>query len=232
MENITLFVITVFAYYVVWFLWESRERWTERIALSKEVKRIALVMLLALPININGDVFTIAGNAVAEKSVLSLFSVYQWAGNNALSLVNIGYQKSGYNSAAIIGFNYQESGHNSLSQMEIGFQKANNDAINGVGVVYQQALRDTSTFFSIAYQRAGEDATIFTGLPIYQTAGNIAVAIVAFAPYQKAKLAITLVGLAGYQESDKSAKVPLALALYQRVGEKTRVFAAFSSLTK
>ncbi len=54
-----------------------------------------MATFIALPINIGGNVFTIAGNAVAEKNVYSIFSVYQKAGQNAVTLIGLApYQRA------------------------------------------------------------------------------------------------------------------------------------------
>ena len=148
MENILLFLLTVAVYSTV-ICWFFRNDWT------RYIKRLAFVALLALPINIGGNVFTIAGNAVAEKNIYSLFSFYQRAGQNAST---------------------------------------------GCGLTYQQARQNAMTIFGLAYQQAGQDA-------------------------------VTGIGLT-YQKAGSSARVPISIAIYQRVGEKTRAFGAFSSLTK
>ena len=138
MENILLFAVTLTLYSLVMgcvIMTLNKFSW------ARFIKGTALMALLALPFNIGGNVFTIAGNATAEKSVYSLFSLYQQAGQ---------------------------------------------DAVTGIGLAYQQAKQD----------------------------------------------AVTGIGLAVYQKAERKAYVPLAIALYQRVGEKKRAFGAFSSLTK
>ena len=150
MENILLFAITVGIYSFIWFLFTDPVGW------KKQVRRMALVALLVLPINIGGNVFTFAGNATAEKSIYSIFSLYQKAEQNATTIIGLAYQKTGQNAV---------------------------------------------TFAGLAYQQAGQDA-------------------------------VTIVGLAGYQKAERETKVPIAIAIYQRVGEKTRTFGAFSALTR
>ena len=152
MENIFLFVLTVVTYFSVWNFIKFTSKPD---GVAKYLKRIALIALLALPININGNVYTVAGNATAKENVISLFSLYQRAGKNAITIL---------------------------------------------GPSYQQAGQDAVTIIGLSYQRAGEDA-------------------------------VTGVGFMAYQQASYMAKVPIAIALYQRVGEKTRSFAAFSKLT-
>ena len=165
MENILLFAITVGIYSFIWFLFTDPVGW------KKQVRRMALVALLVLPINIGGDVFTFAGNAIAEKSIYSIFSLYQKAEQNATTIIGLAYQKTGQN------------------------------AVTFAGLAYQQAGRDAVTAAGLTYQKAGQDA-------------------------------VTIVGLAGYQKAERETKVPIAIAIYQRVGEKTRTFGAFSALTR
>ena len=169
MENILLFVATVTIYSLVMgcLILNFNFSWT------RFIKKTALIALLVLPINIGGNVFTIAGNATAEKSVYSLFSLYQ---------------------------------------------KAGRDAMTFAGLAYQQAGQDAFTVIGLTYQKAGQDARTGLGLAGYQRAerGD----------------AMAIVGLVGYQKAERKAKVPAAIAFYQRVGEKTRAFGAFSTLTK
>ena len=168
MENILLFAVTLTLYSLVMgcvIMTLNKFSW------ARFIKGTALMALLALPFNIGGNVFTIAGNATAEKSVYSLFSLYQQAGQ---------------------------------------------DAVTGIGLAYQQAKQDAVTIIGLAYQQAGQNAVTGIGLA-----------------YQQAKQdAVTGIGLAVYQKAERKAYVPLAIALYQRVGEKKRAFGAFSSLTK
>ena len=143
MESILLFALTTGIYYFIWFISTHQAHWT------KHVKRIALVALLVLPLNINGNVFTIAGNAVAEKSVYSIFSIYQKAGQNAFTLIGLAYQKAGRNAITGIGL--------------AGYQKAEQNAVIGLGIAgYQKAGQHTETLIAIAlYQRVGEKTRAF-----------------------------------------------------------------------
>ena len=178
MENILLFLLTVAVYSTV-ICWFFRNDWT------RYIKRLAFVALLALPINIGGNVFTIAGNAVAEKNIYSLFSFYQRAGQNASTGFGLTYQQARQNAMTIFGLAYQQAGQ---------------DAVTGIGLAYQQAGQNAVTILGLVYQQAGQDA-------------------------------VTGIGLT-YQKAGSSARVPISIAIYQRVGEKTRAFGAFSSLTK
>ncbi|OGD25618.1 hypothetical protein A2819_02605 [Candidatus Azambacteria bacterium RIFCSPHIGHO2_01_FULL_40_24] len=147
MENILLFAFTVAIYSFVWFFF------TDPIGWKKQVKRMALVALLALPFNIDGNVFTIAGNATAEKSVYSVLSLYQRAEQNAVTLFGLaGYQKAGQDVETGIGL--------------AGYQQAGRNATTFVGLAgYQQAGRDAQAIIAIAlYQRVGEKTRAFGAL--------------------------------------------------------------------
>src|SRR3989344_2961544 len=142
MENILLFAITVGIYSFIWFLFTDPVGW------KKQVRRMALVALLVLPINIGGNVFTFAGNATAEKSIYSIFSLYQKAGRDAVTAVGLTYQKAGRDAVTAAGLTYQKAGR---------------DAVTIVGLAgYQKAERETKVPIAIAiYQRVGEKTRTF-----------------------------------------------------------------------
>lgn len=101
---LALFLLTVVVYSAVWC-------WLSKPALLKEyAKRVALIALLCVPININGYVFTAIGNAASQKSVYSLFSLYQKADRNAATLIGLaGYQKADNSALAGIGIAFYQS---------------------------------------------------------------------------------------------------------------------------
>ena len=95
MENIWLFLGTVAVYFGIWRLFDKPN------GISQYLTRIGLIMALSVPLNINGNVFTVIGNAVSEKSVYAIASLYQHAGNDALTWIGItGYQRAGEKSRA------------------------------------------------------------------------------------------------------------------------------------
>lgn len=150
MENILLFVFTVTAYFSVWFLFtfNNHIHWT------KQVKRVALVALLALPLNIGGNVFTIAGNATAEKSVYSFLSLYQNAGQDAVIILGLaGYQNAGQNAGTVISLaGYQKAGQNAVTAFGLaGYQQAEQRATIGIGIaLYQRVGEKTRAFGAIS----------------------------------------------------------------------------------
>lgn len=161
MENIWLFIVTVTVYSLVMccvilpdFNW------------SRFIKNTAIIALLVLPLNIGGNVFTIAGNVVSEKSVYSIFSLYQKAGQNAITLLSLtGYQQAGLNAVNFIGLTgYQKAGQDAVTIIGLaGYQKAGRDAVTAIGLSgYQKAENKTQVPVAIAlYQRVGEKTRTF-----------------------------------------------------------------------
>lgn len=174
MENIWLFVLTVVAYSLVWFIIVEHSWKPRYILLTHWVKRVAVVALLVLPLNINGNVFTIAGNATAEKNVYSILSFYQRAEQDAVILFGLaGYQKAGQDAETLIGL--------------AGYQQAGRDAVTDVGLAgYQKAGRNAATLFGLAgYQSAGQKAMADITIALYQRVGEKTRAFGAFSTLTK-----------------------------------------------
>ena len=90
MTNIVLFAVTVAVYFGVWVALVKPQ------PLKRHIGALALIAFLAMPFSINGNVFTLLGNATGDKNVYSLLSFYQQAGNDAVSIVGIvAYQEGG-----------------------------------------------------------------------------------------------------------------------------------------
>ena len=157
MENLALWVFSVLAYEMlflaVWETWQGTDMsWRQYVA------GLGIAALLTLPVNVNGHVFTLFGNATGEKGVYSISSLYQRSDGNVISLIGLtGYQKAGQNAVAILGI--------------AGYQEAGQDAAAGVGIV--------------GYQKAGRKTTLLIGLSGYQEAGHWALTIAGIAGYQK-----------------------------------------------
>jgi len=150
MGNTLLFIATVVIYSWVWFMTTEPSQGVFR---AKTIKCVALVALLALPVNINGNVFTIAGNVTAEKSVYSVFSLYQKAEYTAVTVFGLaGYQKAGGIVVTGLGLaGYQEAGYTLTVFGLAGYQRAWNRAEAGVAVVfYQRVGKKTRTFGALS----------------------------------------------------------------------------------
>lgn len=151
MENIILFAVSVLLYSALWF-WFSRPKFGAECA-----KRITLIAVLCIPFNINGNVITVIGNATAERSIFSFFSLYQKAGNNAVTGVGLtAYQQAGRHAITVLGLAaYQQAGRDTVTAVGlVGYQRAGNDAAIGIGLA--------------GYQRADNKAIVRAGLVFYQ----------------------------------------------------------------
>ncbi len=155
MENIILFAVSVLLYCVLWFGFLRPKSGVEC------AKRIALIAVLCIPFNINGNVFTVMGNATAERSIYSFFSLYQKADHDAVTVLGLtGYQQAGNNALTGIGLAaYQQAGRDTVTMVGLtGYQQAGHDTVTAVGFT--------------AYQRAGNMAKIGAGLAFYQKVGG------------------------------------------------------------
>lgn len=168
MENIVIFLGTVALYLTaivcVDSLYFNKPIWNY--SWKRCAKMLALVALLTLPLNINGNVFTIAGNATAEKSVYSIFSFYQSAGQDVLTIFGLaGYQQAGQDAETTIGLaGYQNAGRDTMTALGLaGYQNAGRNAVTALGLAgYQRAERNAIAGMAIAlYQRVGEKTRAF-----------------------------------------------------------------------
>lgn len=140
MDNIFLFFETLIAYSVLLFLVRIPLTW------KRYCKQVALVALLALPINIGGNVFTVAGNATAEKDIYSIFSFYQKAGRDAFT---------------VFGFLYQQAERDAFTFLGLTYQQARRDANFGFGLAVQMAERNAGVGIIALYQRVDEKTRAF-----------------------------------------------------------------------
>lgn len=190
MENIWLFLLTVFAYWMGWWAITSDYGW--EFAESK-LKALSIIAALAMPFNIDGNVFTVAGNAVAEDSIYSVFSIYQKAekGTAVVVFPTFSVQEApGPNGNAISLFGisaYQKAGNLALNGAGINLHQESEGAAGGVAgiTVYQKADGEAINFFGITvYQEAEEKGYVATmiGVGIFQKAGENTRAFGVFIP--------------------------------------------------
>jgi len=169
MDNIWFFLITVSVYSAIAISFGDYIR----VSLKKFFKVIVTAMLLALPIDIGGNVFTIAGNAVAEKNIYSLFSVYQQAGQDAVTGLGLAYQRAGQNAVTGLGLAYQRAGQNAVTGLGLAYQRAGQNAVTGLGLAYQRAGQNAVTGLGLAiYQKAGRGARVPISIALYQRVGE------------------------------------------------------------
>ena len=133
MENSVLFVVTFIVYFVVSCLLvqpgaiDEKEKQPPLFTVMDYMKRAAWVALLVAPFSIMGNVVTVFGNAISQKSVISVCSIYQRAKGDATALVFSGWQSAGGNAV---------TGVFSVGQVAVG------DAVSGIFSMYQSAGRD------------------------------------------------------------------------------------------
>ena len=109
MINFLIFLLTFVFYYIISLLILPPEN------LIVALEQAIVLLVLTLPFNINGNVFTFLGNARSKKNIYSLFSLYQHAEETAFALINCGYQSSKYTTAFFSIFGYQHAKKEAIS---------------------------------------------------------------------------------------------------------------------
>ncbi|MEK7566699.1 MAG: hypothetical protein AAB527_01000 [Patescibacteria group bacterium] len=127
--------------------------------ISKWIKTIGIAALLSLPVNINGNIFTIFGSAEG-RNVYSLFSFYQKAEKDSFALFGAILQYAGKDAAVVLGLTgYQNAGRDAVVGIGLtGYQNAGNNAVVGAGLA--------------GYQKGVSSAATYVGLGIYQSVGD------------------------------------------------------------
>ena len=204
MANLVLFVITTLTYWLAYWLYENWFTLIENVSFfnKNNFKHLAITSLLCLPLNINGNVFTVLGNihSTGVKNVFSVFSVYQNAEENVSSIASV-VQISGNDSRSILGPFYQDAGGNA-------------DAFLSVSL-YQKAGRGSAlTIFgvSVLQESTKKSAVIFIGGSMFQVSNqkdpqkNAFVAVLfGFAGLQTAKNVFVFAGISGTQKAINNA---------------------------
>lgn len=152
MKNLVLFVVTVTGYFGAWWYIGGAPEGASDYAL-----RLGILALLSAPWNINGNIWTIIGNAESEESIFALFSFYQKAENDTLAVFGL--------------LLYQDAGEDAYLVMGVSiWQSAVKDALVFIGsVLWQKASRDTVMFCGVIFwQRAGREALLIAGISLYQ----------------------------------------------------------------
>src|SRR3989338_5880219 len=207
MKNLALFVATVAGYFGIWWYFGGAPE-----GFSGYAMRLGILALRSAPFNVKGTIWTVLGNAESEKSIYSLFSLYQKAGQHAFMFCGVAL-----------------------------YQDARWDAFVGFGVaLYQEAGRDAVVGFGVAlYQEAEEEAGVFCGVALYQEAGR-ALVFCGVAFYQRAgQDAGVFCGVAFYQRAGAQTETPYGLAVIQTVGRgigasaqsKVRCFGVFGEFS-
>ena len=200
MANIWLFIASVSGYFGLWALANPTLEY------KRHLRRFALLVLLCVPFEIGGNVFTVIGNAESDKNIYSVLSFYQKAKQSAYAVVTLlAGQTAGKNAYAFVNL--------------LGDQKAGRDAVVGIGLpVFQEAKKDAVVVFGVSgYQEAGGNTFLGLGLSGYQKAG------------ERAEIDL---GVSGYQKAETSAQSIVGVTIYQNVQDEKRVFGAFTKLER
>ncbi len=219
MENLLIFAATVVVYTIGWIGWRVL---TFQDTLLPSKKGLLVLAILCLPINVGGNVFTVMGNAVAEKGIYSLFSIYQNAkGGSAFTVFAFGQQIAAEDAIWLLGFPIYQQGATTVFGLGVsGYQRSlQDDASVVAGIsIYQRSARDAKFGIGVsAYQRSARDAKFGIGVSAYQHSERNAEAFI---------------GTIGYQNAGEKARLLFGIVGYQRVPGKERVFAVYEPLTK
>jgi hypothetical protein len=124
------------------------------------ISTIAIVILISIPITINGNVFSFWGG-FSEKNIYSFFSVFQDARKDAWHLFGLGFlQKAGKSAGGCFSITL--------------FQKADEDAWQIIGLaLFQKADRYAGQLFGVIFlQYAEKDAWQFIGVTLFKMSGR------------------------------------------------------------
>lgn len=103
--NFWIFLITVLIYATAWSIVCDP---LSDLDCRKFFKRIVILVPLCIPFNINGDVYTVFGNAASPRDIFTAASFYQEAPGKAGTFFNLGYQAAGRDAAAFFSLYQKE----------------------------------------------------------------------------------------------------------------------------
>lgn len=173
MENLWLWLCSIVLY---WVVYEMLIRGAKPFDWSM-AKSLGVIAFLTLPFNINGNVFTVFGNAVGEKDVFSVASFYQKANGTTITLIApLTYQDAGDAAVSGVGVpSFQKGAKVGLIVGVAPYQHANRgNSIIFFGLAGQQvSLLQSGVVLGFAGdQRAGITAQTFIGLAFHQQVGE------------------------------------------------------------
>ncbi|HEY4484444.1 MAG TPA: hypothetical protein VI978_01840 [Candidatus Paceibacterota bacterium] len=204
MLNIWLFLSSVacfFIFQVLREIYSGKRRLREfKIFESKKtlLKNLVIFVILCLPVNINGYVFTIAGSAVGEKGVYSLLSFYQEVEENGLA----------FNIFSLGGVQVAEKG---LALTLLGFPLFQYGEVVSLGVG------------ATLCQKSKEFSGVLLGVPITQFSDGLARIVVGATFLQQGKKAEILSGLVFWQHGQEDARIGVGAAVVQKASVEARI---------
>lgn len=261
-QNILLFFASVIGYFFLWGLWEiyrAYKGYPEH-TVKRNLLTLATIALLCIPFTINGNVYTVIGNARSENSIYSVFSAYQDAKKNAFAVFGVGYIGGDKDAVEAIGIGRVFSKEGFAMQVigigDVGGKKEAHQ-IFGAGRVISEEGK-AAQVFGIGYV-CGDKVFQFTGIGylcgkneavqvigigrLHSSNGN-AVQFVGIGQLSADKMAGQFAGVSylhgrekaeqllglTVQQSDIRVNNAISLALWQQVDNKTRSFAFWSTL--
>lgn len=162
MVNLVIFLITVASLLFGWIIY--RIYFFENTSGKKMGKVLAILIVLFVPFNLNGNVWTILGNGESEKNMFSVASFYQKANGHAISALGVlNYQEAEDMATTIVGVTgYQKARVSLLGFGIAGHQEGNASALTVLGIaVHQKAPMVVSLVGVGLYQEAGENSRTF-----------------------------------------------------------------------
>lgn len=161
MKNLALFVLTVAGWFGAWWYIGGTPE-----GAGEYLFRLGILAFLSVPFNINGNIWTVLGNAESEGSIYSFFPLYQKARRRAGTIVGVlSYQDAKEIAYIMFGFlTWQEAAD--VAAVGIGFtlcQKARYEICLGTGIALYQGLYSTSVVDKTRSVRT------VIGFAVYQT---------------------------------------------------------------
>lgn len=206
--NFLLFAVTVGIYYWAWATFFGGS-WLA----------FGLIALACIPFNTNGNVWTLFGNAVSDRNIYSVWSLYQSAGEKALSLIGFTIFQKGNEAETFVGLVLAQWGEK--------------DVFIGLGLALFQGSNegDATICGGLALVQGGKRAFTSAGLILFQL-GVIETVIGLGAAFVQAFAdeAFIGLGLIGLQHAEKKASSPIGITLFRNAGGRNQAFGIFSGL--
>src|SRR5437870_2744886 len=113
MVNIVAWLVSSVIYVILYGIWFMTHNDPSDEKSRQLVRHWGIIILLALPININGTVVTVMGAVADSHNSYAIVSPYQVADNNANALISFSLlQKAGHDATTVIGIVIHQEGKN------------------------------------------------------------------------------------------------------------------------
>ena len=101
------------------------------------VRNVLIASVLLAPFNLDGNVISVFGSGVSQKEFYSIASLYQRAGQNAVTGGFSLYQRAGQNAGTGVFSLYQRADHDTVTGVLSLYQRAGQSAKSTAFAVYQ-----------------------------------------------------------------------------------------------